>query len=180
MNRDLAHLGLENKALDLYDIADIPLLEEAVLLLAEVVELGENLNLACLIVQIEERNLALAALRHDSAGNADVLVLIFLKLLFNCGGINIAVARGDDKGISAGFSERLELFVANLDNVACVCLLWLVTHISTSLLSNFENLDADNAAGCFNLDNVADALVHQRSADGAFVGDFTLLGVGFI
>ena len=137
VDRNLAHLGFEHKALDLHDIADIPFFQEGVFLFAEVVKLGENLDLAGLVMQIEERDLALAALGHDPACHANVLVLVFLKVIFNGFRIYIAVAGGDDKGISAGFLERGELVVTHLNNVAGVCLLWLVTHSYTSFIELF-------------------------------------------
>ena len=62
MNGDLAHLGAENRALDTNDIAEVPLLEFSVGVLANVVLSYIYLHSVGAVAQVDE-----ACLAHDTA-----------------------------------------------------------------------------------------------------------------
>ena len=85
MNGNFASPCLENKALDLNDIADIPFLEFGELFFSDFVNADIDLHSARAVTDINEVCLAHITAAHHSAADADILIFKLLETLVNLG-----------------------------------------------------------------------------------------------
>ena len=114
MDRDLTGLGLEDKALDTDDIADIHLLEALVGILADLVAGDVDLDAAVSVLDIAERGLAHNALEHHAAGDGDILAFEFLGVVADFHAVVGLVVFDDLERIVPGSLELRQLVAADL------------------------------------------------------------------
>ena len=130
---DLAGLGLENKALDADDIADIHLLETFVRLLTDLISGYIHLNAAVSVLDIAERGLAHDALEHHAAGDGDILALELLEIISDLGSVVSLVIFYDHKGVIARSLQLCQFIAADflqLRHVLCLLLILLLVLFS--------------------------------------------------
>ena len=89
MDRELSGFGQEDKSFDPYDITYVEqLLEDLVvqgrfrIAVADVVTADVDLNPSRMVLQFEERCASHDSAAHDSAGDRDVLQILFLRIEF--------------------------------------------------------------------------------------------------
>ncbi len=139
MDGNLAGLGLENKALDADDIADIHLLETLVGILTDLVACDIDLDAAVPVLDVAERGLAHDALEHHAAGDGDILALKFFEIVFDLGSVVGLVVFYDHKGIIARSLQLCQLIAADLLQLRhvlrllLILLLILLSHLKSSL-----------------------------------------------
>ena len=123
MNGYLASAGLEDKALDLDDIADIPLFEVGKYILADLVYLDIDLHSAVTVAHVDEVCLAHVAAAHHPAADAHVFILQLLEALGYLVAVDILVGRGDGEWILARRTHGVELVNSYLPQLVYVLLL---------------------------------------------------------
>ena len=113
MNRNLARLGAEGRALDADDIADVPGFEAGVIFLAHVLAADVDLDLAELVLHMRKGRLAHDSAGHHAAGNDDLLSLKGIKLLDDLAGLMRALEVRDAEGVLARLLQSLELLTTD-------------------------------------------------------------------
>ena len=118
MDGDLAHFGLEDKAGDPYDIADIQLFEGLVSLLPQIVPGDIALDLAIPVLHMAEGGLAHDALAHDPAGYGHVPALQAVKTVQDLPAVVGLIETDDLKRVRTGSLQLRELVQPDLLQLA--------------------------------------------------------------
>ena len=123
---DLAGLGLEDKALDADDVADVHSLEALVGFLADLVAGDVDLDAAVSVLDVAEGGLAHDALEHHAACDGDVLVLELVEVLFDLLTVVGLVIFDDQERVVSGSLQLCQLVAADFLQLRDVLRLLLV------------------------------------------------------
>ena len=130
---DLAGLGLEDKALDADDVADVHLFKSLVGILTDLVAGNIDLDAAVSVLDIAERGLAHDALEHHAAGDGDILALELVEIISDLGSVVSLVIFYDHKGVIARSLQLCQFIAADflqLRHVLCLLLILLLVLFS--------------------------------------------------
>ena len=122
--------GAEHKALDADDVADVQLLEPLISLGTQLVDLGVDLDLALLVLDVAEGRLAHVPLGHDAAGDGHILVFQLFKIVQDLPAVGGAVKAHLLKGILSGGPEGCQLVPADLQDLTQLLLGGLLRRVS--------------------------------------------------
>ena len=191
-----AALGPEDLALDADNIADVILLEAVVVVLIHLVLAGVELDSAFLVLQIAERDLTHAALGHHAPGDGNRFALHGVEVFPDFAAVGGLDKFRDLKRVVTLCLQIRELLPADLDLIAdgkllravLVLILLFLLHLnslyslvnSDSLSFYAQDFITQRADRRFDLDNLADRVTEQRSAERGVVGNAALHGVCFL
>ena len=187
MHGDLAGLGLEDFALDTYDIAHIILFEIRIGLFSDAVSCHIYLDVAGQILYITEGCLTHDTFGHYTSGDTDGLAFQFFEIVLDIGAVMGHIIFGDLKRILACLlqvSQLLALYLKQLMNILllyiCVlCICHFFPLLTLSYLLNVTSLDLQNliceyTCGCLYFYGIADLMADQCLTYGALVGYLAL------
>ncbi len=117
---DFAPASAEHIARDGGDVADVPVCQVPVDVLAHLVDLQVNLNAAGAVVKVQKAGLAHVAPAHDAAGDGDVFVFQLVKAVADFLRESGAFAHGDLKRVFSLLLKRRQLLAADPQKLAQV------------------------------------------------------------
>ena len=182
MHRDLTGLGLEDITADADDIAHVVFPEVGKLGLRNRVLAHIELDLALAILDVAEDGFAHAAFGHDASGNADLLVLVVFKGVFDPGRGRVALKSRLTERIASRFLKLGQFVAANLQQLGHLLGsgFFYFFHGHSSGILNGENFQPDLTRGRGNCHGIARTVTDQALADRRVVGDSALAGIGLL
>ena len=155
-------------------------------LVAQLVPLDEDLNVALAIPQVGKAGLAHNALGHHAACQMDGDAGIFLggkvcEFLLQLRGVDVHGVLGNGKGVVSGGDKVRQLLTANLQLVA-------ERHFglgsefchSLALTRDGDDLHGVGTVGGVDREGLAGGLAHHAPAEGGVVGELAFHGVGLL
>ncbi len=136
MNGNLTHLCREDAAFHADKVADIQVLELRVRLVSKVIAGDIDLDLPVTVLHMSEAGLAHHALRHQTARDGNLLILVVGIVFLNLPAVRVLVIGHDFVGILPRVNQRLQLLAAHFAQLIQI-LGFAVLHSSRHSLPSF-------------------------------------------